>query len=1117
VLEGRLCLSSAAPTWESLGPAPGNDLYQNIIDTQYVDPPQLTGAVQTLATFQTADGSTGAYAGGALGGIWRTDDLFASPPQWTTSTDAMPSLAIDSVAVSPLDPTGNTAFAGTGGTSNGNFTDSLDDGDLLANAASLDVGLYRTIDGGQTWDSMSPPGSPLYGKFISKVVPSDLGTALNTQTVLVGTDHGLYDSTDGGATFTESDFTSKVLDVIEDPLNSVNQTQIFYLLADGSDSGTQGAFVSVDGGANWTAINTGTLGPLTGEFDGAGRLAATVVDNQTLLALTFEDSPDLNTYGILETTVTDDTSGSSSAVTGVTTDWSTYFTFATDLEGGYANNLGLAIDPTDPSIFYTTGLAENRTFRIAPPSGGGAPTAQELTHEDGDHPSLYDGRSLTFVTDPQGDPELLLTSDSGIYGLPNPELPTSLPQWTPMTGNLSAAEMYSVSAMATAAGQLYVAGGMQDTANAQALVTPDGSTTWVVGNSGDGDGTSFDPAAQMLYTTSDYLGGLEVDYVSNGAQSAVTFSGFAFDDGPGNAADDPYTNFIEVSQVPATGTAPMPVAMSEFGLYEAVPTSLTSGNVDMVMVKAPADNEAQYTALAYGGMNPVTGQPDPYILYAAREDGTLWYDDTDPQDPQAPDSATRLTGWTHGSILSLALDPGDDQDVFAVTKDALYESNDGGTSWSEYATQPPAALGPFLSVGIVPTQIGGQAVNLIVVGGLGGFDVLADGGPSGQSWYAAGANLPNIWGSSIAYQPQLDDLVVGTFGRGAWLLTDASQALLYPWAGQATIQFSPPAAPQSGAALTLSAEVQPMLAGASQPGGTIAFSAETPGGLVSLGAAPVADGEAQLPIPGGVPFGTEALVAAYSGDGTYAAAQSQATVAVAPASTSVALNGPGSAFAGGAIVLWAAVTGTPGTGSPTSGTVEFEDNGTPIGSAPLDAEGVASLGVATLAVGTHELTAAYLATAGSPYASGQTAGPLTVQVAAAPTDPPGPTPPVATATTLVVERVRGRGPRRLEFRTSVESSLTSPPVGTMLLLFRGRPVASSQLGSSDQATFIFPASLVARKAVMGQFQGGTSGTLTMLGSESQPFFRGSGGIARKDQVEETRGQHPKIGIGSRAL
>jgi trimeric autotransporter adhesin len=248
-----------------------------------------------------------------------------------------------------------------------------------------------------------------------------------------------------------------------------------------------------------------------------------------------------------------------------------------------------------------------------------------------------------------------------------------------------------------------------------------------------------------------------------------------------------------------------------------------------------------------------------------------------------------------------------------------------------------------------------------------------------------------------------------------WLLTDASQELLYPWAGQTTIQFSPLTAPQVGTPMTVSAQVQPMLDGTTPPGGFIAFSAKTPGGVVPLGEAPVApSGCAQVPLPQGVPFGTRALVASYTGDGTFSASQSEATVMVSPASTSVNLVGPTSLSAPGPLTLTAVVSGGGSLGNPTSGAVEFDDGGTPLGTVPLNAAGMATLGVPSLAIGSHGRTATYQPLSGSPYAAGQTGAPMTVQVVGNPPAPVSPsTDPVATTTTLAVEQVHARGPRRL--------------------------------------------------------------------------------------------------------
>ena len=89
-------------------------------------------------------------------------------------------------------------------------------------------------------------------------------------------------------------------------------------------------------------------------------------------------------------------------------------------------------------------------------------------------------------------------------------------------------------------------------------------------------------------------------------------------------------------------------------------------------------------------------------------------------------------------------------------------------------------------------------MNLLVVGGLHGADVLPDDPALGlTSWFSAGANVPNTWVTDFAYVPGVDDLVLGTMGEGAWLLTDASQQLLDAMAGQASTQLAAPTATQA--------------------------------------------------------------------------------------------------------------------------------------------------------------------------------------------------------------------------------------------------------------------------------------------------------------------------------
>jgi hypothetical protein len=110
-----------------------------------------------------------------------------------------------------------------------------------------------------------------------------------------------------------------------------------------------------------------------------------------------------------------------------------------------------------------------------------------------------------------------------------------------------------------------------------------------------------------------------------------------------------------------------------------------------------------------------------------------------------------------------------------------------------------------------------------------------------------------------------------------------------------------------------------------------------------------------------LPVGSNAVTAQYQGDATFASSTSTASsVTVAKASTSTAVTGsPNPATPGSAVTLKATVTATaPGSGH-ASGTVQFFNGGTSLGTGTLDASGVATFTTSSLPPGTNSITATY--------------------------------------------------------------------------------------------------------------------------------------------------------------
>lgn len=143
--------------------------------------------------------------GAAGGGIWRTEDALDKKPHWKESSDGLPTNAIGSIVFDPNDPRGKTVYAGTG-EPNG------------SSDSEAGLGLFRSTDSGRSWSLVEGSTAVAAGRSIGSIAidPS------NPNHIFIGTDvarHGsssvnggrftppaapqvgLYESTDGGATF----------------------------------------------------------------------------------------------------------------------------------------------------------------------------------------------------------------------------------------------------------------------------------------------------------------------------------------------------------------------------------------------------------------------------------------------------------------------------------------------------------------------------------------------------------------------------------------------------------------------------------------------------------------------------------------------------------------------------------------------------------------------------------------------------------------------------------------------------------------------------------------------------------------------------------------------------
>ena len=665
----------------------------------------------------------------ASGGVWKTENAGTT---WTPIFDGEGAYSIGCVTIDPNNP--NVLWVGTG---ENNSQRSVGYGD----------GIYKSLDGGQTWKNMGLKTSEHIGKIIVDPHNSDIVYA-SAQGPLwsSGGERGLFKTIDGGKTWkavlTISENTG-VSDLWMDPRASnvlyatayQRRRHVWGMVHGGPESAI---WKSTDAGATWRKLDKGI--PKTD----LGRIGLAVSPA----------NPDV-LYAIIEATETKDRGSYRSNDRGES--WTRLADYVSTSPQYYQE---LVPDPKNVDRVYSMD-----TFTHVTEDGGKTWKRLSEQHKHVDNHALW--------IDPANTDHLVNGNDGGVY-----ESWDRGAHWH-YKANLPVTQFYRV-AVDNAAPFYNIYGGTQDnntlggpsrTTSTHGIVNSD----WFVTVGGDGFFSAIDPSdPNIVYSEWQHGGLIRFDRLT-GERIDIRPRPL-----PGEAPhrwnwDAPL--LISPHQPKRLYFAAQRVFRSDDRGDNWTPISadLSSG-IDRNKLKmmgrvwsidAVAKN---HSSSIYGNIVALNESPKAEgLLYAGTDDGLIHVTENGGKDWLKIDAFPGVPKNTYVSDIKPS--PFDANIVYAAFnnhkqgdfKPYLLRSADRGKTWASIAGDLPLR-------GTVHTFAEDPArANLFYCGTEFGLFFSADGG---RRWVQLKGGMPTIAVRDIAIQQREGDLVLGTFGRGFFVLDD---------------------------------------------------------------------------------------------------------------------------------------------------------------------------------------------------------------------------------------------------------------------------------------------------------------------------------------------------------
>jgi photosystem II stability/assembly factor-like uncharacterized protein len=694
-----------------------------------IGPAITSGRVVDLAVAEGPEGRIGdrlgklMYAAAASGGVWKTVNAGTT---WEPVFDKQTTSSIGDIALAPSNP--EIVWVGTGESNN-------------QRSSSWGDGVYKSENGGKTWTNMGLKTSQHIGRIIVHPTnPNIVFVAAQGPLWADGGERGLFKTTDGGKTWTNvlkiSEHTG-VTDVVMDPTDPntmyaaafQRQRKAYSFVGGGPESGI---YKSTDGGTTWTKL---TEGLPKGDI---GRIGLDVSRSQprTVYATLDTKTPDI---------YRSDDSGASWRKTG------TYFEYP-----WYMSQI--RVDPKNPERVYLLGVP------IFVSEDGGATSTPIARGAHVDYHAMW--------IDPMDPDHFVIGNDGGVY------ISHDRGATVDFVSNLPIAQYYAID-VDNRLPYYYVYGGLQDNAswagpsqtrNRQGITNSD----WYVTVGGDGFYSAVDPAdPNVVYAESQNGGVIRYDVKTGEQKSIQPQPKFGSQNLRWNWSAPIMVSHYDHNTV-YMGANYLFRSPNRGDSWQQLGGDLTR---QLDREKLPLmgklwtkDAVARHAGTAdFGNISTIDESPvrkgllyvgtDDGLIQISRDDGATWTKIE--KFPGVPDMTyvSRVVASSHDEGTVYATFDGHRSNDF---KPYVLKSTDYGKTWTSITSNLPVS-----SVQVIREHP--RNPSLLFVGNEIGAYYSGNGG---KSWSRLQYNLPTVPVHDIRIHPRENDLVIGTHGRGIYIIDD---------------------------------------------------------------------------------------------------------------------------------------------------------------------------------------------------------------------------------------------------------------------------------------------------------------------------------------------------------